>query len=112
MRLLVILFISLHLTACTSMLLGTPSRSTSPIGSETRTAGELARDKGLSGAVRDAFEEDSALRSARIGVVTRKSVVTLSGTVSEFTTRDRALAVARNVIGVVRVNNQIEVSTR
>lgn len=94
------------------MLIGEGTSSAPPIGSNDRSSQQIATDEALETAVRNVFSSDSALRSANLTVVAKESVVTLSGTLSSFELRDRAVGVTQGVSGVERVDNQLQVNTR
>lgn len=66
-------------------------------------------DAALAATVREAFQGDPMLRSSTIYVAVDRGVVSLTGTVRDAQTRDRAVAVAQGVRGVSRVENLISV---
>jgi osmotically-inducible protein OsmY len=68
-------------------------------------------DSAISAAVRERFRLDSAMGVSTIGVATYMRAVTLSGTVSSFDIRDKAVSLARSTDKVQSVNNQIRVNS-
>jgi osmotically-inducible protein OsmY len=113
MRLIILLILSLGTSACTSMLAGGSGESAgNPIGVEDRGGDQMSRDRDISAAVRSRFAADAQLASLNLGVDTRHGAVTLRGTANSFDLRDRALNLAADVAGVVRIDNQISVNTR
>jgi osmotically-inducible protein OsmY len=66
-------------------------------------------DAALAASVREAFQADQMLRASTIYVAVNRGVVTLTGTVRDAQSRDRAVAVAQGVQGVSRVENLISV---
>ena len=102
----------LALGGCSSMLMGGGTSAGAPIGTDSRSVASQEKDDALSQSVLHAFARDAQLRDERLYVVARSGVVTLSGTVDAFETRDRAVTVASGTAGVARVDNQIAVDTR
>ena len=101
------------LSGCTSMLVGGSGASAGrPIGQDNRSASNVARDNRITAAVRARFAADAELGNASLNVDTRQGVVTLRGTLPAFDQRDRAVRLAGDVEGVVRVQNQVRVQTR
>ena len=101
------------LSGCTSMLVGGSGASAGrPIGQDNRSASNVARDNRITAAIRARFAADAELGNASLNVDTRQGVVTLRGTLPAFDQRDRAVRLARDVEGVVRVQNQVRVQTR
>lgn len=113
MRWMLMLVTMIALSGCTSMLAGTTGGSAgSPIGQDNRSAATLASDDRITAIIRDRYAADAELRAANLLVQTRQGTVTLRGTLSDFADRDRAVRLANDVVGVVRVHNQISVRTR
>ena len=110
MRTVILVFLTVALAGCTSMLLGTGGASAGrPVGSDSRSASDAADDARISAIIRNRFAGDDELAAAKLQVVTVRRVVALKGTVSEFEQRDRAVRLARDVEGVIRVQNQLVV---
>ena len=108
MRATVLIVLALALAGCTSMLAGSRTESAGqPIGTDTRDATTVARDDQISQIIRDRFAADADLLS--LSVDTRRGVVTLRGTLDDFDLRERAVRLAGDVPGVVRVASQITV---
>jgi hyperosmotically inducible periplasmic protein len=66
-------------------------------------------DAALAASIREAFQGDPMVRASTIYVAVDRGLVTLTGTVRDAQTRDRAVAVAQGVHGVSRVENLISV---
>lgn len=110
MRLFILCFALTGLVACTSLMTGAGgTRAGAPIGTDSRGAATVTRDDQISRTIRDRFAADGDLAAAGLRVDTRRGVVTLRGSLATFELRDRALRLARDVSGVVRVSSQITV---
>jgi len=113
MRLIVVFILSLGISSCTSMLAGSSGESAgNPIGQDDRGGDQMSRDRDISATIRSRFAADAGLASLDLGVDTRRGAVTLRGAANSFELRDRALNLAADVAGVVRIDNQISVNTR
>lgn len=97
------------LSGCTAMLLGGGNGGSEPPRSERSAAG-VAADSETTAAVREALAADSMLGRYRLGIATQAGRVTLQGTVDTYAARSRAGMLARQVQGVVSVNNRIRVT--
>lgn len=97
---------------CSAMLIGDGRSSSPPLGSDDRDERTAAADATLAHSVRTALAADDAVAAANLGVSARAGVVVLSGEVSSFDLRDRALSLARRIEGVSRVDSQVRVKTR
>lgn len=97
------------LTGCTGMLLGGGNGGSAPAGGE-RTAAAIAADGDTTAAVRGRLAADPMLGRYRLAIETRDGRVTLQGTVDTYSARSRAGMLARDVDGVVSVNNRIRVT--
>lgn len=75
----------------------------------TRPASEQVSDAAITTKVKAALAADATTNPLRVDVDTNEGVVRLSGRVDEATNRRRAEEVARNVDGVRRVVNDIQV---
>lgn len=71
--------------------------------------GSFMDDSYLTSAVKTKLLGDTGLKAFDVHVVTRKRVVTLSGTLPNAALRDEAISVAKSVGGVVNVISEIEV---
>ena len=71
--------------------------------------GSFMDDSYLTSAVKTKLLGDTGLKAFDVHVVTRKRVVTLSGTLPNEALRDEAISVAKSVGGVVKVISEIEV---
>ncbi len=72
-------------------------------------AGEAIKDGVVTAKVKAALTEDPVTKAHQIDVETFKGVVQLSGFVEDDNTRSRALQLARDVPGVRRVKDAMEV---
>lgn len=98
------------LAACSSMLLGGSGASAgNPIGQDTRSSTQASADDRISATIRARYAADPELSSAGLRVETLRGTVTLRGVVSSFDLRDRAVRLAQDVAGVLRVDNQVSV---
>ena len=64
-------------------------------------------DTGISSKVKAKFAADDVVKASQIEVETRNGVVTLTGNVDSEEARDRALALAKETAGVVKVVDMI-----
>jgi osmotically-inducible protein OsmY len=74
-----------------------------------RTVGETIDDTTITTRVKTAMLNDPAVGGLRIDVDTFKGVVTLSGRVKSPAERDQAIALARQVGGVVEVKDALQI---
>lgn len=112
MRLVLVLMATMAAGGCSSMLLGGSGPSAgNPIGTDTRTSAQVAADDRIATTIRSKFAVDADLSGAGLRVDARAGTVTLRGSVSGFSERDRAVRIANDVAGVVRVDNQISISS-
>jgi osmotically-inducible protein OsmY len=72
-----------------------------------QTSGRLLSDGSLTAQVKAALLADASIPATRIDVDTSGGVVTLTGQLPDQTQVERALAIARNVEGVQRVDNRL-----
>ena len=73
-----------------------------------KTVGEAIDDTTVTTRVKTAMLNDPAVGGLRIDVDTFKGVVTLSGRVKSQGERDQAIALARNVDGVIEVKDAMQ----
>ena len=109
MRLLAVILVIFLLVGCSAMVMGGGTSSSPALGSDNRSAAQIDVDHAIRKAVNSAIFLDGGIPSGSVDVSAGSGTVTLKGTVSEFDIRDRAVSIARNVDGVVRVDNQIRV---
>jgi osmotically-inducible protein OsmY len=74
-----------------------------------RTVGETIDDTTITTRVKTAMLNDPGVGGLRIDVDTFKGVVTLSGRVKTPAERDQAIALARQVDGVVEVKDALQI---
>ena len=100
---------SVVLSCAVLALLGTLSACQSTTG---KTASQTMSDASISTAVQTKLTSDRVSNFPRIDVDTERGVVNLSGVVETAAQRDRAERLARQVEGVVRVNNNLQIQNR
>lgn len=94
------------------MLVGASGQSAgNPIGHDGRPATQAAEDDRITATVRSRYAADPSLGEAGLAVSTYRGVVTIRGVVPSFSLRDRAVRLAADVRGVLRIDNQISVRT-
>lgn len=112
MKLLAVMAMMLMIGGCTSMLLGASGQPAgSAIGQDSRGGARISADERISTTVRRRFAADAGLGPLHLRVETHNGIVTLRGIARSFTQRDRAVRMAIDVSGVVRVDNQISINT-
>ena len=77
-----------------------------------KTAGQIVHDASISTAVQTKLTSDSVANFSRIDVDTERGVVSLNGVVETAAQRARAERLARQVDGVIRVNNNLQIQNR
>ena len=102
-------FIGVVLSCAVLVCLGALSGCQSTTG---KTAGQTMSDASISTAVQTKLTSDRLANFPRIDVDTERGVVTLSGVVETAAQRARAERLARQVDGVVRVNNNLQIQNR
>ena len=110
---------------------GTTHPSASPVGTSGATNTERARERaaelgekaadaaakvqegvseaGVTAKIKAKMALDDSVKSRSINVTTNGSIVTLSGTVASVHEHDRAVALARETVGVSQVVDQLRV---
>jgi osmotically-inducible protein OsmY len=76
----------------------------------TKEAGQLLAQGGLTAKVKTALLADETVPGTRIDVDTQGAVVTLSGRLGTQAEIDRAVAIARSIEGVERVDNRLSLA--
>lgn len=84
-------------------------RNNLEVRTANRPAGEVLDDAGLTAKVDAALAADARTSALRIDVATREGEVQLSGYAKSPAEKSAATEVARNVAGVARVRNEIDV---
>ncbi len=99
-----------YVVSCAMLaVLGTQSGCQSTTG---KTAGQTMSDAAISTAVQTKLTSDRVSNFPRIDVDTERGVVNLSGVVETEAQRARADRLARQVEGVVKVNNNLQIENR
>jgi len=110
MRSLVILITAITISACSGMMLSGGSSGSSPAERDRPAAATSATDAALSSRVRASYAADPVLRNFAIGVAASAGLVTLSGAVATYATRESAEKLAMATDGVKAVDNRITVN--
>jgi hyperosmotically inducible protein len=76
---------------------------------EKRTSGETTDDAALTSKVKSALIGDERTKAHEINVETNHSVVLLAGFVANDSSRNAAGDIARSIVGVKKVDNQIAI---
>jgi hyperosmotically inducible protein len=79
------------------------------VGNAARTTGDAAKDAAITASVKTKFLADSSVKGLRIDVDTSNGIVTLTGAASSRAEADRAVVIARNTDGVVRVVDNLHI---
>jgi hyperosmotically inducible protein len=74
-----------------------------------KTAGQTMTDSRITAAVQSKLTADRMANFARVDVDTERGVVNLSGIVPSTEQKDRAETLTRQVEGVKRINNNLQV---
>ena len=99
------IILSCALLACLGALSGCQSTT-------GKTAGQTMNDASISTAVQTKLTSDRLSNFPRINVDTERGVVNLSGVVETEAQRARVERLTRQVEGVVRVNNNVQIENR
>lgn len=111
MRILFPVIATLALCGCTALMLGNGSAGGGAAGSG-RPASQVNSDGATTAEIRSLFRADPMISTFNISVETKASRVTLRGTVSSYSARQRAAELAATVAGVAAVDNRIAVAGR
>lgn len=76
-----------------------------------KTAGQNVDDATMSTSIQGKLTRDKASNFTRINVDTERGVVTLNGVVQTVADKSRAEELARQVDGVTRVNNNLQIES-
>jgi hyperosmotically inducible protein len=76
-----------------------------------KTAGQTMSDAQISTAVQSKLTADRMSNFTRVDVDTERGIVTLTGIVDSAAQKDRAGELARQVNGVKRVNNSLQIQS-
>lgn len=97
------------LSGCTALIVGGAAAGGYVVAKDERGAGQIAEDSAISTAVKAKFIADKYVAAGDVKVNTYESVVTLTGDVSSFISREQAQRIAEGVRGVEKVENEIRV---
>ncbi len=92
----------------TDLMTGNAEDTAAPVGQRITTDNTAEDDRKIRGRLRDIFHELDDLRGVRIDV--RQGIVTLDGQVPLAESESRALQLARQVEGVVEVENRLVIN--
>jgi osmotically-inducible protein OsmY len=113
MRLIAALIMSLCVIGCTSMMVGSSGKSAGKsIGQDERAGDQFSADRDISAKILNIYATDAQLSSLGLTVETRNGGATIRGIVKSFEQRDRAINLAADVAGVLRIDNQISINSR
>lgn len=104
----------MHWMLAAVMVAGVGCNREEPVAEQTQTAPQPAErqdDAWITTSLQGHFYADDAVRGRNVNVTTQNGVVTLQGTVDSESARERAVAIAREVDGVVDVQDQLRVDT-
>ena len=76
-----------------------------------KTTGQTIDDATITASVQGKLTADKASNFSRINVDTNRSVVTLNGVVRSVEEKSRAEELARQVTGVTKVNNNLQIQS-
>jgi hyperosmotically inducible protein len=97
---------------CGGMAVAAPSASTTAdTASPNRTAGQALDDSAVTAKIKAELIKDSTTKAYQIEVNSRKGVVQLNGFVDTTAARMRAGEIAKNISGVMEVQNNLEVKS-
>lgn len=102
-------FVGVVLSCAVLTSLGVLSGCQSTTG---KTAGQTMNDASISAAVQTKLTSDRLSNFPRIDVDTERGIVNLSGVVETEAQRTRADRLARQVDGVIKVNNNLQIQNR
>lgn len=112
MRVILVMLLSLALTACTAMMVGGGSTGSYPVSKDERPAGAASTDAAITTRIKSKYAADSVVSVFSIGVRTYEGTVTLYGAVGSIMARNRAVSLAWQTDGVKAVNDQIIIEDR
>ena len=112
MRVILVMLLSLALTACTAMMVGGGASGSYPANEAERPAGVVSTDAAITNRIKSRYAADPVIRGFSIGVGTYEGTVTLYGAVGSILARNRAVSLARQTDGVKAVNDQIVIEDR
>lgn len=101
--------LTMLLGGCVAVALGGAAAGGYYVGQDERTAGEIAEDIAITGAVKSRLLKDKGVQGLQIDVDTRGKEVTLSGQVTSSAQASRAIELAREVRGVGKVISRLQV---
>ncbi|MFA7095289.1 MAG: BON domain-containing protein [Gammaproteobacteria bacterium] len=82
------------------------------VGQDERTAGQIASDALTTSKITAAYAKDEVISASNIDVDTRSGNVTLHGNVPSREVEQRAIAIARGMEGVNKVDSQLSIVPR
>jgi osmotically-inducible protein OsmY len=109
MRVLVFLIFVITSSGCSSLMLGGGSAAGSAVEDDQAAATAMAADTATSNRVKGKFAADAELGRHAISVHTKAGMVTISGSVPSYKTRESAEKLAMATDGVKAVENKISV---
>jgi|SRR5882757_9733798 len=105
------LMMSVALLSGVAALAAPSATTTGTDPSSNRTAGQAVDDSTVTAKIKSELIKDPTTKAYQIEVDNRKGVVQLNGFVESSAARMRAAEIAKNVSGVVEVQNNLEVKS-
>ncbi|QWD04400.1 BON domain-containing protein [Polynucleobacter paneuropaeus] len=88
----------------------TADKAGDAMSQQTKNAGQMIKDTDITTSIKLALMNEPDMQSTKITVDTNKGVVTLSGSVSNSSNKDKAIKLAESVDGVKSVQNKLKLS--
>lgn len=76
-----------------------------------KTMGQTANDASITASIQSQLTADKMSNFTRVDVDTERGVVTLNGIVKSMEEKERVARIAKNVEGVKRVNNNLQIQS-
>lgn len=97
---------------CGPVLLGTGAAGGYKVATDERSVGGVWDDVTITTKVKAALAEDPTVRARKIDVDTIEGVVTLTGVVDTTIEAERAVEVAREISGVKKVKDNLQIGSK
>lgn len=107
MRRVLALAMIVALSGCTALLVGGSGSGSFEGSNDSRSQAVVMSDTEITTKIRRQYSADPTLRGFSIGIRTHSGAVSLSGTVSAISAKNKAIRIARETEGVSAVNDRI-----
>ncbi len=97
------------LSGCAAVIIGGAVAGGYYVGKDDRTAGQIAEDGTITASIKTKLIGDKYVKAFDVNVDTYENVVTLTGDVTTYVSREQAETIAADVEGVKEVKNQLRV---